>query len=336
MGPCKACTLIDKYSFIAVAEIVPALEAIFPAVEGKTAFIKPAVVAAAEDVKRICKGLDAHLATRTFLASERITFADLAIYIALRDVFGKLFGAAFRAEFPHLTRHFVTIANQDETINACGEVVLAEKDLALAPPKKEKKAAPKPAAAPKAAPKVEAAEEEEEAKPAKKAVNPLDMLPPPPFPIDEWKRFYSNNDTKPTACNWLWQQMDSMEPAGAYSLWFSTYKYNEELTVGWMANNLVGGWHQRLDSARKYIFGSSCLVKEEGAANFISKSVWLFRGDEIPFEVVDCPDSENYEFVRVNLASAEDRALVEDLLAWEGDFVFDGKKHIVGDCRCFK
>jgi hypothetical protein len=76
---------------------------------------------------------------------------------------------------------------------AAKEMPVAEKPAAEAPKKEKKKEEPKPKK--EAAPKP-AADEEEEAKPAPKPKNPLDLLPPSSMIMDDWKRLYSNTKAK--------------------------------------------------------------------------------------------------------------------------------------------
>ena len=106
-------------------------------------------------------------------------------------------------------------------------------------PKQKKEAAPKPAAA--------STQEEESVKEEKKEKNPLDLLPKSSLVLDEWKRVYSNNDTRPTAVNWFWEHFDSE----GYSIYKVDYKYNAELSLVFMSSNLIGGFFQRLERARK-------------------------------------------------------------------------------------
>ena len=107
--------------------------------------------------------------------------------------------ASLRAQLPNVMRHFETIVNQPSMKEVWGEVTYIDKALQYVPPPKEKKE-PKPAAAP--APKAEKpkkeAEEEEDDIPRDepKAKNPLDSLPKSKFNLEDWKRAYSNKDTR--------------------------------------------------------------------------------------------------------------------------------------------
>ena len=115
---------------------------------------------------------------------------------------------------------------------------MIEEAVKYTPPKKEK--APKAEAAPKAAAaKKPAKEEEEDEEPqqeAPKAKHPLEALPKPTLILDDWKRKYSNEETREVALPWFWEQYKPED----YSLWRVDYKYNDELTMTFMSNNLIG------------------------------------------------------------------------------------------------
>lgn len=55
--------------------------------------------------------------------------------------------------------------------------------------------------------------------------------------MDEFKRKYSNEDTLTVAVPYFWENFD---PEG-YSIWYSQYKYNDELTLAFMSCNLISG-----------------------------------------------------------------------------------------------
>lgn len=53
--------------------------------------------------------------------------------------------------------------------------------------------------------------------------------------MDDWKRCYSNEDTKTVAIPQFWTMLDTE----GYSLWEASYKYDSELTKVFMTCNLV-------------------------------------------------------------------------------------------------
>lgn len=118
-----------------------------------------------------------------------------------------------------------------------GELKLIDEAVQYIPPKKEaKKQEPKKEAAPKVAAKPVVDEEEEEDKPAPKPKHPLEALGKPTLALDDWKKKYSNEDTRSVALPWFWETVKPEE----YSIWRVDYKYNEELTQVFMSCNLIG------------------------------------------------------------------------------------------------
>lgn len=58
-----------------------------------------------------------------------------------------------------------------------------------------------------------------------KNTNPFDTLPKGTFDLDDFKRFYSNED-ETKSIPYFWQKFDPNH----YSIWLGEYKYNNELT----------------------------------------------------------------------------------------------------------
>ena len=145
--------------------------------------------------------LESHLKNRTFFIGERITLADLVVAAIIQSAVAVTIDAPLRAKYINLIRHLETIVNQPKLKAIYGETKYCEKAAQYTPPAKEKKE-PKPAPPP--APKVEKKpkkqEEEEEEEPLvpaePKVKNPLDDLPKSTFNLEDWKRAYSNKDTR--------------------------------------------------------------------------------------------------------------------------------------------
>lgn len=150
---------------------------------------------------RAYRTLNDYLADKTFLVGERITLADLVVAGVLSRVFLVNFDAELRKELFHVVRYAETVINDPKIKGVFGPLEFADKPLAFVPPPKEKKEpAPKVEKAAKA-PKPKTAEEEDEDEDEKpieepKPKNPLDLLPKSSFNLEEWKRVYSNNETR--------------------------------------------------------------------------------------------------------------------------------------------
>jgi hypothetical protein len=179
--------------------------------------------------------LEEHLLTHTYLVSERLTLADFFTASILARGFQYFFDKKWREENPNITRWYETVYNVPNYTKVAGKLEFIDEAIKNVPPKKE--AAPKKEqakAAPK--PKREEPEEEEEDKPAPKPKHPLEELPRATFVLDDWKRKYSNEETREVALPWFWENVNFEE----YSIWKVDYKYNDELTLTFMTSNLIG------------------------------------------------------------------------------------------------
>lgn len=152
---------------------------------------------------RALNTLEAHLSTRTFVVGERITVADLTIASAVFRAVSLTIDAVARSKLVNTIRHLETIANHPQLKGIFGDVVYVEKAVQYVPPKKETKPAPAPAAPKEKKEKEKAKKEDEEEEDdgnlvpeEPKAKNPLDLLPKSSFNLEDWKRAYSNKDTR--------------------------------------------------------------------------------------------------------------------------------------------
>jgi len=328
--------LIDQWIDFSVSQIeLPAaawLYPIFRIVENNPV----ATSNAKGEIRSVLQVLNEHLLSRTFLVGERITLADIVVSTALLQLFTTVLDTGFRHAFSSVVRWFTTLINQPHFHVVLGTVTLATK-MAQAP-KAEGAAAPSEEAPAKKekAPKEKKPKEEkkkEEKKPKEKkpeddeeeeesyeekprAANPLDLLPPTPLNLENWKRIYSNEDTRTKALPWLWEQLTA-DPTG-WALWQSDYKYNNELEGGFKNNNLVGGFLQRCEKLRKYGFGSMLIFEDERGSSI--SGVWLIRGQEIPAELLDVPDFESFDWKKLDVNAPDDKKVVENFFAWNGDF----------------
>ncbi|KAI0659520.1 elongation factor 1-gamma [Cubamyces menziesii] len=323
----KEAALVDQWVSFADNEIAAHTYLIFQLVKGiLTPYAKPIHTAIAERQIRSFKTLEAHLSTRTFLVTERITLADISMASVIQRALSVTLDASLRAQFPNIIRHFETIVNQPQLKDIFGQTEYIEKALAYTPPPKEKKEAkPAPAPAPKAAkPAKEEEEEDDIPKEEPKPKNPLDSLPKSSFNLEDWKRAYSNKDTRGPdgALEWFYKNFD---PEG-FSVWRVDFKYNEELTQTFMSSNQIGGFFNRLEASRKYLFGSMGVLGETN--NSIITGVLIARGQDIKPVVDVAPDWESYEYKRLDLNNAEDKAFFEGALAW--DLEVNGKKWVDG------
>jgi hypothetical protein len=107
-----------------------------------------------------------------------------------------------------------------------------------------------------------------------------------------------------------------------FSVWRCDFKYNDELTLVFMSSNQIGGFFNRLDASRKYLFGSMGVLGEANSS--VISGVFIARGDDIKLSVDCAPDWESYEYKRLDLTNDSDKKYFEDALAW--DLELDSKK----------
>lgn len=225
-------------------EVLNPLAGWFRPILGRDPYNKKNVEESSKAALKAAGVLEHHLLINTYLVGERVTLADIFTAGIISRGFQYVFDKKWRQENPNVTRWYETVINQPiykavvEKFDFIDEAIKnqppagAKKDVS----KKEKEAAPKKEAAKPKAKAVEEDEEEEELREAPKAKHPLEALPKATLVLDDWKRKYSNEDTRSVALPWFWENYKPAE----YSLWKVDYKYNEELTQVFMTSNLIG------------------------------------------------------------------------------------------------
>ncbi|KAK7055595.1 elongation factor 1-gamma [Favolaschia claudopus] len=293
------------------------------------AYNKPAHNVFLERHTRALTTLEKHISTRTFFVGERITLADLVIASILQRASRVTLDPALRAKFPSLLRHLDTITHQPKLAGVYPDTVVLDKAPQYEPPKKEAKEPKEPKlAAPKAEKKEKPKKKDEDEDDGDdngvpeepKVKNPLDDLPKSSFNLEDWKRAYSNKDTrgKDGALEWFYENFDKE----GFSTWRVDFKYPEDLTQTFMSNNQIGGFFNRLEASRKYLFASVGVLGTPNAS--LISGALILRGQEAEHVVNVAPDWESYKFTRLDLSKEDEKAFFEAALAW--DLEVDGKK----------
>lgn len=309
---------IVRWMSFANSEVLARLGPWYRPLMGLDGYNKKTVDEAAKAAVAALSVLEKHLTENTYLVGERITLADIFAAALLTRAFATVLDKKYRSENPAVTRWYTTVVNQD-SFKAVHEAKFAEECIKYTPPKKEEK--PK-AAAPAA--------EEKPAAEAPKPKHPLEALGKPTLVIDEWKREYSNNDTREVALPWFWKNYKPEE----YSLWKVAYKYNDELKLTFMANNLIGGFHARLEASRKYLFGCQGVYGANYACAI--EGAFLVRGQDAPAAFNVAPDWESYEFTKLDPNSEADRKYIEDVWSWDAPVTVGDKSLEMVDGHVFK
>ncbi|KAF7373790.1 Elongation factor 1-gamma [Mycena sanguinolenta] len=322
--------LVDQWIHLTESEVVYNTTQIHYLVKGLLSpYSKPIHNTFLERQQRALATLEQHISTRTFFVGERITLADIYIASLIQAGCSVNIDLAARAKIPNLIRHMETIVNQPKFAGIYDPTVVLETAPVYVAPKKEKEAKPAPPPpAPKAEkkpkPKADDDDDDDGIPEEPKAKNPLDDLPKSTFNLEDWKRAYSNKDTRGAggSLEWFYENFD---PEG-FSVWRVDFKFPEELTQVFMSNNQIGGFFNRLEASRKYLFGSVGVLGETNAS--LISGAFILRGPNVEPVVNVAPDWESYNFRKLDIANPTDKAFFEAALAW--DLEVDGKKWVDG------
>lgn len=311
-------------------EVLPSLAKWFRPLVGRDPYNKKSVDDGEKATKKALATVEEHLQHNTYLVGERITLADLFATGLIARGFEFFFDKQWRQANPNTARWYSTVYNQPiySAVAPKFELLDTPKLTNVAPPKKE---APKKEASKKEAPKKEASKKEAEEEPAEapKPKHPLEALPRASFALDEWKRYFSNHD-EADSMKWFWENV----PFNEYSIWKVKYKYNDELTLTFMSNNLIGGFNNRLEASRKYLFGCASVYGENN--NSVIEGAFVIRGDDyLPvFDVA--PDYESYQFEKLDSANPDHKAYLEGQWLWDRPVTADGKEYKHASGKVFK
>lgn len=339
--------LVHQWLNFADSDILPAACTwVYPCL-GIMQFNKTSTERAKEDVKKALQVLNDHLLHQTFLVGERITLADIVVGCTLLSLYQHVLEPAFRKPFGNVNRWFTTFVNQPQVKAVLGSVNLCEKmaqfdakkfaefqaaagggSKKAVDKKAEKKEEKKPQAEKAApAPKKEAKKKEEDDDeegfndtPVEKTKDPFATMAKGTFDMDDFKRFYSNND-EDKSIPYFWEKFDKDN----YSIWRCDYKYCDELTQVFMSCNLIGGMYQRLEKLRKNAFASMCLFGENN--NSTISGIWVWRGHDLAFELSDDwkIDYTSYDWKKLDPNAEETKTMVNQYLRWIGEDK-DGRK----------
>ncbi|EMG46043.1 Translation elongation factor 1-gamma, putative, partial [Candida maltosa Xu316] len=189
-----------KWASFANTELLPTEAKVFKPLNGAVPYNKKQVDEGSAYLEQVVGIFESRLADFTYLVGERLTFADIFAASVFVRGFDFLFGQEWRKAHPNTTRWFKTIIATPILAEYLADYKFIEKPIEFTPPKKEKKKEAAPAAAKKEqAPKKKEVDEDAEPPAAPKPKHPLEALGKPKAVLDEWKRVYSNEETRETA-----------------------------------------------------------------------------------------------------------------------------------------
>ncbi|CAR28632.1 ZYRO0F08448p [Zygosaccharomyces rouxii] len=321
----KTQSQILRWESLANSDLIATMVKVFGPLKGDAPYIKKNVDDASNFLEEIVGIYEARLRDYTYLASESISLADLVSAAIFIRGFNFIFGEQWRKEHPAIVRWFKTVIESPFLAEETKDFKFIEKPLE--PPQGKKKEQPKQQAKQQPAQKAPAAQQPPQ---EKKPKHPLELLGKSSFPLEDWKRKYMNDDTRPTALPWFWEHYNPEE----WSLWKVEYRYNDELTLTFMSNNLIGGFFTRLFGSVKYMFGSM-VVYGENNDNGIVGAI-MIRGQDYVKAFDVAPDWESYKFTQLDATKPEDKAFVEDMWAWDKPVIVNGKPREIVDGKVLK
>lgn len=260
---------IDQFIDFAQGSILPHCYVICKAIFGWAAVDTQTYNEALKEIKEAIRLLNVHLQGKQYLVGDRLTVADIVVAFSVLVPFQVAIDAGARKSIAsNVEAWILKFLALPEVVKRIGNIKLCSKAMKVAaPPKKEEK---KPAAAPK--------KEEKKVEAPKKAIDPLDELPPSKFDLNDFKNFFVNvADKRGEGMKYL---LDNYDKDG-YSLYYAKYdKYEGEGEVLYQTANLMNGFLQRMDYFRKHVFGVMAITGQEPDLDI--ESAWLVRGKGIP------------------------------------------------------
>lgn len=281
--------------------------------------IREVIKRSKEETHSVLKKLNDILLLKTFLVGERISLADICIFSTLLPLYQIVLDPKQRKQYVNVNRWFNTISQQSHVRNVIGKIKLCEVepsyvDKNLSGKSKKESGEGKQKANKQNEEKIESGDAESGIPPQEpKEKDPFANFPKSHFDLDDFKRFYSNN-SEDKSIPYLWEKID----LDNYSIWFSEYKYPEELKQIFMSCNLITGMYQRLEKMRKNSFASVCLFGENNDSSI--SGIWIWRGRDLIFSLSPDwqVDYESYSWEKLNPNDEKTKSLVKQYLSWTG------------------
>jgi elongation factor 1-gamma len=261
------------------------------------------------DVKKFLFVLEQRLKKNPFLVGGSLTLADVSLASSLVWAFRALFDDKYRKPLPALLGWFHNTTSNPAFQAVWGSIKLAKVALE-APAPLVKVEQPKPAQKKEEEKKAAAKpkhDEDEEEEHHKKQINPLDLLPPTTFDLDEWKKLITNTKDRRSVLPTFWEKIDKQ----GWSAWAFHYEKAEgegEKLVPF--ENLLDGFVQRMESIRRYSYGTVGIYGEVPSLEL--KGLLLVRGQDIPQGLIDHPQFEYCKATKLDWDNDDHRKRLED------------------------
>lgn len=261
-----------------------------------------------EQFKDTLKKLDAMLEGKEYFVGGALTIADLRIAGLLTLPLRILMDPGTAKQLPNLLAHFERVTGLEAFKDVFGAVKVAKRPIKINFVKEEKKKAKKEEV--KKAPK----------KKAEKPKDPLEALPPTSLNLNDFKFWFINHADRKAAFDEFVKEKFDRE---GWSIWDLQYiKYKGEGELLYKTNNLLNGFIQRAEHFGKHSFGIHMIYGEE--PNLDIQGVWMWRGLEIPQQLIDHPQFEYYNTKKLDIDNPEDQAYIKDIWCAKDGPLADG------------
>ena len=267
------------------------------AILGHVQMTQPDFKAANDKFKGTLKNLENLLGEKEHFVGDSLTIADIRVACQLVYPFKLIMDPGLAKAIPNLIKFVSKWLENDKFLAIFGRHKIAKRPIKITYIKEEKKKKEEKKAAPKPKPQ------------AKKPTNPLDDLPPTSLNLNDFKFWFINHADRPAAFE---EFVESRLDKAGWSFWELKYiKYTGEGEKLYKTNNLLNGFLQRAEHFGKYCYGVHMIYGEE--PNLDIKGIWMWRGQDIPQEMIDHPQFEYYENKKLDIDKEEDRAYIKDM-----------------------
>lgn len=264
---------------------------------------------ASDKLKDAYNLLENLLGENEHFVGDSVTIADIRVASLLLYPFKLLMDPGTAKTIPNLIRFMTKWLENEKFVAVFGRNHIAKRPIKVNLLKEEKK-------------KVEEVKAEPKPKPAKKAADPLEELPPTSINLNEFKFWYINHPDKVAAFD---EFIDTKFDRAGWSFWDLKYiKYKTEGKELYKTNNLLNGFLQRAEGFNKYSFGVHMIYGDEPDLNI--KGIWMWRGLEVPQQMKDHPQFEFYDSRKMDIDNPEDRAYIKDMWTCGDGPMADGTK----------
>lgn len=255
------------------------------------------------ELKKRLEDYNKSLEGRDYLVGSSITLADIQLACCIAYPLSLAINPPFRNKILNLMNWYYRVTSAEGHFESVfGRIKLCTKVL-LPPKPVEKKEEPKKKAEEKKSKEEKKPKEENKPKEEKKQ-----ELAPTNIVLDDFKRYIINSKNKEED---LKEFFKSKFERDNWSIWHLKYIiYKDETNMAHKAGNLCSGFLDRAESCRRIAFGMHCVLGE--APRFNIEGVWMWRGQDVIFEMKDHPSFEFYESRKLDVDNPEDAKIIED------------------------